>query len=188
MVKKEKKDSKKIKRLIKALRNDNSETRKGAFFELARMGELAVEPLIEDLKKSKTSLTKEVPHLLAKIGEPAIEPLIRTLKDTSLNLDTTVIMHTSAVIALASMSDGASESLIELLKEKAVEPLIDRLNKDYCIGYGLMITNICNALGNIGDSRAIEPLKRTNKAWKDDELEKMLIWTTIKRLESHRKI
>ena len=190
MVKKEKKDSKKIKRLIKALSNDNLEPRKRAFFELAKMGELVVEPLIEDLKKTKTFLNYFAPELLAKMGEPAIEPLIRTLKDTSLSLETTVIMHTGAVIALAMMSDGASGSLIELLKEKAVEPLIDRLNKDYCIGYNSMLTHIVATLGRIGDSRAIEPLRRVSKAWKDqdDEVLKLFIWTTIKSLESHRKI
>lgn len=51
-----------------------------------------------------------------------------------------------------------------------------------------MLTNICIALGNIGDSRAIEPLRRADKAWPDDEVEKLLIWTTMKNLESHRKI
>lgn len=155
----------KTKRLIDDLKNDNLEVRKRAVLELASMGESAVEPLIEALS-SEFKLTFGPQSALAEIGEPAIEPLIRTLKDSKSN----ELTRTGAVIALAKMSDGAGESLIRTLRDKAVEPLIETLSRGYCKGNKFMFSGICAALGNFGDSRAVEPLRSALEAWKNDKV------------------
>jgi len=51
----------------------------------------------------------------------------------------------------------------------AVEPLIQILEDGKCENQAL-IMGACMALENIGDSRAIEPLKRVLEVWKDDTL------------------
>jgi HEAT repeat protein len=152
----------KIEKLIDNLNDDNLEVRKRAVLELASMGEPAVEPLIENLKTVKSiPMQGGSPDALATIGEPAIEPLVRILKDS----ESTGLARLGATIAFAKMSDGANASLIGVLIDKAVEPLIETLSRSDCKGF--TFASVCTALGRIGDSRAIEPMKRALEASKD---------------------
>lgn len=154
----------KPKRVIDDLKDDNMKVRKRAILALGSIGKSAVEPLIEALKSmSPVELVTLGPHdALAAIGEPAVEPLIRTLKDSK----SSELMRMGAGSALAKMSDQASESLIKTLREKAVEPLIEILSRGDL--NPLLFSSVCTALGNIGDSRAIEPLRRAIEARTDE--------------------
>ncbi len=138
--------------------------RKRAVLALGSMGKSAVEPLIEALKSMSTvELVTLGPHdALASIGGPAVEPLIRTLKDNK----GSELMRMGAASALVKMSNQASESLIKTLREKAVEPLIETLSRGDL--NPLLFSSVCTALGNIGDSRAIEPLRRAIEARTDE--------------------
>jgi len=151
----------KVQKLIEDLHADEMEVRMRAALELASMRESAVEPLIEDLKTAKSIPFKGgSPEALAAIGEPAIEPLVRILKDS----ESTELARLGTTAAFAKMADGASASLIGVLMDKAVEPLIETLSRGCG---GLMFVSVCLALGRIGDSRAIEPMKMAIEVTKD---------------------
>ena len=132
--------------------------------EAVKLGEPAVEPLINALKSRWEAAAAEA---LVKIGEPAVEPLINALKDE----DSSV--RRKAAEALGEIGDErAVEPLINALKdedsfvrweaaealvkigEPAVEPLIHALkDEDSDVRAAAAM-----ALGKIGDERAIEPL------------------------------
>jgi len=100
--------------------------------EAVKLGEPAVEPLINALKD------KEAAEALVKIGdERAVEPLINALKDED-----------------SSVRWEAAGALGEIGDERAVEPLINAL-KDEASG---VRWEAAEALGEIGDERAVEPL------------------------------
>jgi HEAT repeat protein len=48
---------------------------------LARIGEPAVEPLIDALKDENSEVRESATEALARIGKPAVEPLTEALKD-----------------------------------------------------------------------------------------------------------
>jgi HEAT repeat protein len=153
----------KVQKLIDDLYAKNMDARKRAVLELASMGESAVEPLINNLKTVKSiPIQGGSPDALATIGEPAIEPLVRILEDS----ESTGMTRFGAIMALTKMTDGASWSLNRALMDKAVEPLIEAISRSDCKGF--MFANICTALGRIGDSRAVEPMKRALEASKDE--------------------
>jgi len=135
--------------------------------EAVKLGEPAVEPLINALKDEASSVRWEAAGALGKIGEPAVEPLINALKDE----DSSV--RWGAAEALGEIGDErAVEPLINALKdedsdvrwkaaealvkigEPAVEPLIHALkDEDSDVRAAAAM-----ALGKIGDERAVEPL------------------------------
>ena len=142
-------------KLISDLNNKNMAVRKRAILELARIGEPAVEPLIEVLMTNKEfRLSGGPPDALATIGQPAIRPLVRALRSNP-------VKRFGPIIALAKMTDGASQSLMKVLRAEAVEPLLEVFTEDYCKGNMLMLNAICSAFTRMGDPRTIEPLKRS---------------------------
>jgi HEAT repeat protein len=167
-------------RLIDDLWNDNEEVRIRSVRNLGSMGEPAVEPIIEGVwRKAKkgVKMTSGPQDALAEIGELAIEPLVRTLKDIRIGskneIRSSLLASSVAAFALAKMSDKASESTIRALKHKAVKPLIETA-KTLAIVKGdvnrLKFVAVCAALGNIGDRKAIEPLKSTIRfGWESDK-------------------
>ena len=185
----------KTEKLIDDRYNDNTEVRKKAALALISMGEPIVEPLIEDLKHRDSCLLVEYSpsDVLSAVGEPAIKPLIRILKDSKSNPLLHKVAASVAALALARMSNRVNESLFRRPKDSdleilsptsvkisgesliafeltnAVGPLIQILEDGKCENQAL-IMGACMALENIGDSRAIEPLKRVLEVWKDDTL------------------
>jgi HEAT repeat protein len=149
-------------KLIDDLKDDNQEVRKRAVYELGRMAEPAVDPLIQALK-NPFKLTFGPQDALASIGEPAIDSLVRVLKDSKSKPQ----MRFGAISTLSKIGDGAGESVISVLREKAVEPLIETLPREDCKGFRFAI---CAALGNIGSPKAIEPLRNALETWKDDKM------------------
>ena len=99
--------------------------------EAVKLGEPAVEPLINALKD------KEAAEALVKIGdERAVEPLINALKDED-----------------SGVRWEAAEALVKI-GEPAVEPLIHALKDEDSD----VRAAAAKALGKIGDERAVEPL------------------------------
>jgi HEAT repeat protein len=105
---------------------------------LSRIGEPAVEPLIQVLYKCAGARNPySIIYALADLGEPAVEPLINALKDNDKDV------RRGAAIALGEIGDV-----------RAVEPLINALkDNDKRVRSEAVI-----ALGEIGDVRAVEPL------------------------------
>jgi HEAT repeat protein len=143
---------------------------------LGKIGEPAVEPLIEALKDKDPTVRKRVAEALMKIGDArAVMPLNAALKDEDAGVRTraaialTMAGHTSEV-ELDPLIDGlkdeneffipfhipakAAEALIKIGDTRAVEPLIGVLNKDSID----LRFKAAEALGKIGDARAVEPL------------------------------
>ncbi|HED11124.1 MAG TPA: HEAT repeat domain-containing protein [Caldithrix abyssi] len=104
----------------------------------AEIGELAVQPLIDVLEDTESWNRMEAARQLGKIGDKkAVDSLIKLLDDKYWNV-----------------REAAAESLVKLGRS-AVEPLINRMltgNKD-------TFKIIAGILGEIGDSRARQPLE-----------------------------
>lgn len=109
---------------------------------LCRIGEPAVEPLMEALMHNKDERVRtSVARALGEIGDNrAVESLIGALSH-----DMDQLVRTSAAEALGNIGD-----------RRAVEPLIRSLGNAYQDGY--LSEFAAGALGNIGDTRAVEPL------------------------------
>jgi len=143
-------DARAVKPLINALDNENifadlsissdkrSDVQIAAAEALEKIGEPAVEPLINALGKSSSrSFNWRISDVLEKIGEPAVEPLIDALKDGKW------MVRLTAADALGKIGDA-----------RAVEPLITAMKAERPHQCGGEIL----ALGRIGDARAVEPL------------------------------
>jgi len=120
-----------VRELIRELRN--SKTCPSAQEKLGQLGAPAVPFLVKALKEDVTSL--QAAEVLKKIGESAVEPLIRVLVDKK--------------------TSGYAACILEDIGTPSVEPLINALKIEHL---RLRILAV-RALGNIGDVRAVLPLK-----------------------------
>ncbi|MGB2842281.1 MAG: HEAT repeat domain-containing protein [Halobacteriota archaeon] len=81
--------------------------------ELTRLGEPAVEPLIQALEDESWEVRKRAAEVLGKIGDArAVEPLIQALKDEYWNV------NKKAEEALGEIGEPAVEPLIQALKDE----------------------------------------------------------------------
>lgn len=135
--------------LIRMLKTDK---RHGAILALGEMGNaLAVEPLLELLADQNSGIRWRVADALGKIGDAgAIEPLITLLKDK----DTSGTVQKCAMNALVKIGKPAVEPLLSDLSDTDYF-LVDY--EDYAIKRYIRELKI-QALGEIGDPRAIAPL------------------------------
>ena len=165
-------DSRAVEPLIEALEDKEGYVRYSAADALGKIGDKrAIEPLIKLLRIEKWEFNDPsrfhcVDHLVA-IGKSAVEPLIKALEDEDVRY--------YAADALGKIGDKrAIEPLIKLLRiekwefndpsrfhcvdhlvaigKSAVEPLIKALEDEDVRYYA------ADALGKIGDKRAVEPL------------------------------
>jgi HEAT repeat protein len=158
--------------LIQALNDKNGDIfRKRAAEILYRIGEPAVIPLIHALKDEDRYLRCGAADSLGKIGDDrAVKPLIYALKDKD------SYIRLEAAVALDKIgwkSKGGQENVYYLIAKAkwkevskigklAVLPLIQTLKDgELDLRYGA-----AEALGEIGDERA---LKQLNKTLKDDD-------------------
>ncbi len=158
--------------LIQALNDKNGDIfRKRAAEILYRIGEPAVIPLIHALKDEDRYLRCGAADSLGKIGDDrAVKPLIYALKDKD------SYIRLEAAVALDKIgwkSKGGQENVYYLIAKAkwkevskigklAVLPLIQALKDgELDLRYGA-----AEALGEIGDERA---LKQLNKTLKDDD-------------------
>jgi HEAT repeat protein len=151
-----------VKQLISALR-DNYVRDDVVIDALVKIGKPAVEPLITALKDVSKVVREVAAEALGNIGDPyGMEPLIATLKDKH------KYVRQAAAEALDRLGwfpgedeNGASywvakkhwDKCIEI-STLAVEPLIIVLSSDDQDVRGVA----AEALGKIGDARAVEPL------------------------------
>jgi len=150
-----------VRGLIKALDHKDKDVRERARESLGRIGEPAVEPLIQALKDEPWYDASRT-IALGLIGKPAVQPLIQVLNDEDVRLrrgaaeaaeavgpliraltDKDEVVRMSAASALGSIGDA-----------RALEPLIHALNDEE----GSVRWQAAEALGNVGDERAAEPL------------------------------
>ncbi len=150
--------------LITALSDDDEEVRRGAAIALGCIGDSrAVKPLLNALEDQKKYVQIEAAAALAAMrDEHALDPLISASRDKDW------VISKRAIISLGKMGIPAIDPLIALLKDDkhdAVEALV-------IIGtpaVGSLITTLnegnfyekigaAEALGKIGDNRAVEPL------------------------------
>jgi HEAT repeat protein len=190
--KKEKVVDPKIKELVDDLRDKDEKVRKKAVQKLRVIGKPAVEPLIETFS-SPGSIIWGPYDALSKIGEPAIEPLIKALMDKKNN----ELVRRGAAFTIRIMSERAHsyyKPLIPVLKDKAVEPLINLLTKNYCKRIRWTETDrwiyghICAALGEIGDPRAIKPLKKALETWGGDKRAENVARNSLNTIAKQQKI
>lgn len=161
-----------IKGLIKALKHKNKGLRDEATEALVRIGEEAIEPLINELRKllpvGPTVKCSWIAVVLGRMGEAAIDPLTAAIREEHLGL------RVNAAWALGFIGEPAVQPLIKMLSDPdgnvrglagvalariggpAVEPLTRALTD---ANYEVRV-DAARALGFIRDRRAIEPLRR----------------------------
>ena len=171
-------DPRVVKPLMAALKDygncSSDGVRKAAMDGLSRIGAPAVEPLIATLKDAIGDTRRSVAEALGQIGvrledaalrTRAVEALVAALKDGSWYEREAVAKtlesldwypEKNEVGAIYWISSGEWEGCVEI-GAPAIEPLIAAL-KD---GTWLAIEAAAEALGRIGDARAIEPLLGT---------------------------
>ena len=118
----------------------------------------AIDALIKGLKDNDNLVTQQCVRSLMQMGEPALKAVI----DNSKNID---IMLASEI--LSHMAGDVVPSLLVALSTP---------DKD-------KRTAVIFALKDIGDKRAVEPLRKALKAEKSDSL-RMLIDDTIKEISA----
>ncbi|MBS7281260.1 MAG: HEAT repeat domain-containing protein [Candidatus Freyarchaeota archaeon] len=137
-----------IKPLIEALKysgHDSFDVHEDVINSLVKIGEPAVDSLIQALDDEDTLFRSNVREALEGIGKPAVPQLIQALKCEKKNI------RREAAYSLATIGG-----------EEALEPLLAALGDEDAE----VRANAARALGRIGGSRAVEPLI---KALKDKE-------------------
>jgi len=121
-----------------ALKNENSDIRKGAAHVLGTIGaQQVVEPLITVLNDKVWFVREAAAHALGAIGQPAVEPLLAALMDQD------DFGRETAAYALGKIGDS-----------RAVEPLMAVLNDTVWF----VRAAAARALKAIGDARTVESL------------------------------
>jgi HEAT repeat protein len=174
-------DERAVDALIGALKDVRSRVRLKALEALIKIGEPAVEPLIKTLEKDEPTRVYAAEALGNMRDERAVDALIGALKDVRSRVRSKAawalgeIGDMRAIIPLTTMlSDNIDEvrinaidALIKIGSESVVAPLIDALND-----IPVIREKAAKALGNIGDSAAVDPLAN---AWRREEDEKIRI-------------
>ena len=127
-----------IDELIEKLNDNDDFVVEDAMGALELKGEEAVDPLISALSHRKKNIRLHAATLLGSINDPkAIKPLILTLSDNN------KLVRREASTSLSRMGPDAVDPLIEVLGDP-----------DWRVRGAAAW-----ALGNLGEKRAIEPLK-----------------------------
>ncbi|MEX2750316.1 MAG: HEAT repeat domain-containing protein [Candidatus Freyarchaeota archaeon] len=129
-----------VKPLIEALKYsgyNSLDVQEDAINSLLKIGEPAVDSLIQALDDEDMLFRSQVGRVLAGIGEPAVPQLIQALKCEKKNIR-------REVVYLLAIVGG----------EKALEPLLAALGDEDAE----VRANAAQSLGRIGGSRAVEPL------------------------------
>ncbi len=162
-------DDRAIPDLIRALGDENDRVRVDAAIALERMGQRAVEPLLQALFTGSANVRIGAAKSLAWLQDTgAVDLLIAALKDDDAEVRVYAayalgwIDDVRAVMPLVeALYDEAAEvraqaaaSLGWLGDERAVEPLLHVLDDENA----LLTYAAVEALGNLGDVRAIAPL------------------------------
>ena len=152
------KDARAVKSLITALRNTkywSEETRRYVAWALGEICDArAVNPLIDVIKDKDEKLVESARWALKEIGLPAVGPLIAAFE----NNDSGIYWDIGRVL--------------EAIGVPAVDPLVEALNnKDRNIRLRAV-----GILGQIKDTRAVEPLIALLKDADDEDIRERVIW------------
>ncbi|UCE73499.1 MAG: HEAT repeat domain-containing protein [Methanomassiliicoccales archaeon] len=143
--------------VLKDVDEDNS-VRKNAAKALGEIGDArAVEPLIQALKARSMYVNEEAVEALGNIKDiRAVMPIIKAMGEKLMYVKFT----NKATEALVKIGKPATEPLIHVLKN--VRPYVGMAMK-----HSSMQAKVIEVLGEIGDSRAVEPLTQTlrDKDW-----------------------
>ena len=135
-----------IESLIQDLADQNVSVKVNAVKTLVEIGEPTVESLIPALKDNNPKIRENAAQALGKIGdERAVGPLIKVMNDPNEILPT----RENAILALGEFGEPAVEPLIQAMEDESPQ----------------IRARAAEALGKIGDERAIIPL---NKALDDN--------------------
>ena len=135
-------DKRAFDRLNIALSDKDWHVRKYAAVALGKIGDdRAIAPLVNALSDEDSDVRWKSLMALGKIGEPAFEPLLNTFENEDWQ-----------------MRGRAAEVLGKIGDERAIEPLINALNKRDRTQNKYVRGRIIEALGRIGDERAVKPL------------------------------
>lgn len=166
-------DKRAVDSLIKALSDENWAVRRNVIIALGKLGdERSFEPILNSLSDRDWHVRKYAAVALGKIGdERAINPLLNALNDEDSDV------RWKSIVALGDIGIPAVEPLIKAFEnkdwqiksraaevlgkigdERAVEPLIEALNRKDKYQNKYVRGRIVEALGKIGDERAVEPL------------------------------
>jgi HEAT repeat protein len=162
--------------LIAELKNSDNSVRTAAAEALVKIGGPAVEPLIVALQDISNSLRMAAAGALVKIGAPAVEPLIVELQKGRVfdkaGLDTLAMYYDVQIISVpyyAAVKEGrvlpgVAESMMrKLLDVKTAVMTLRNSDKNRDARKAA-----ADALGQIGDARAVEPLIAALKDWDSD--------------------
>ncbi|AKB78972.1 putative lyase [Methanosarcina horonobensis HB-1 = JCM 15518] len=182
--------------LIQALGAEDPEIRENAAITLGKIkDERAIKPLFCLLTDEEWEVEKAATDALIAIGEPAVEPLIEILQ----NENEDIFLQMKAVQVLAGIKDErAIQPMIQALKENpeldadlgyhlglmgepAVEPLIGVLGDND----PKVRARAAEALGRIGDKRAIGPLTETLND--EDERVRLFAKMGLEKIEAQKK-
>lgn len=132
-------DPKAFQYLISALEAEEVFLQSDAVSALGKLGNpKAVLPLINLFINEDSNLAEHIKSALANIGQPAVLPLIQALR------------HEHPFVRR-----GAASNLGDMHEQKAVLPLIECLSLE---DDPEVLSFVVEALGNIGDRRAVKPL------------------------------
>jgi len=174
-------------RLVAALNDDEEEgTCQAAALALGLIGDpRAVEPLVAALKEGNSVVRRAAAEALGQIGDPrAVVPLTAALGDKSEPVQKAAAQALARnvdglVTALAHQDSHIREEAAWALSQvasrdnmQAVEPLIDFLGKASSFS---SITSALEALGKIGDVRAVDRLK-SYASVSDPDMRYWAIW------------
>jgi HEAT repeat protein len=138
------------------LRSDEANLRNFAAEILEKIGETAVDTLVNLSGDSDKDIRKYTVDILGAIGSnKGVEPLIRLLKDPDINV-----------------AAGAADSLGRIGDKKALKPLIKHLHADIW-----MKCSVIKSLGAIGGKEAVNALSKISA--EDDE---MVLFSAIQSL------
>jgi bilin biosynthesis protein len=154
-----------VEELIDSLKDKNWGVRINAAKALCEVGEPAVEPLINSLNNDNWLVRWLAAEILGEIGDSrAIEPLINTLKDDNNGV------QSNSMIALVRIGVPALDILINSLE-----------NENWQVRW-----HAAEALGDIGNLRAIEPL--VNRLTDDNGEVRMTATNSIGKIRRNNKI
>lgn len=155
-----------VEALIIALKDPDVDIRRKAERTIINIGIQAAQPLIAALKDDDAELRSKVVCALGEIKDSrAVEPLIGILRDKSSGVRQEAIVSLGkigdrcAVEPLIAMLNDEDERVVDVAADvfwyfkdvRAVEPLIGSLKRQPS-------ARIIEALGELGDPRAVEPL------------------------------
>lgn len=167
---KEKRD---VEGLIETLKDNHSPVREReeAARALGEIGEPAVKPLIEALEDENLLVQEWAIKALGKIGDAkAVKPLIESISRTQ-------HIRFRPVVQLDILLVKAVEALVKI-GEPAVKPLIKALKDEF------VRAEAAQALGKIGDARAVKPLIQALKV--DDGLARGDIERALKKIKAKK--